>query len=63
MSSQFIEQWNNVFDFKLRESDLQNPTEQIVTSALFSYLEHININVNKMREVRLPQLLKSIRFV
>lgn len=51
MSAVFLEEWNNIFEYKLRESDLQNPTELILFSALSSYLELININVQKMREV------------
>lgn len=51
MSGQFVEEWNNVFDFKLRESDLQHPTEDMLFAALSSYLKHINIDVAKMQEV------------
>lgn len=43
MMTEFLEEWNPVMIYKIRESDLQRPTETFLTKALSSLLTAMQI--------------------
>ncbi|XP_055851127.1 uncharacterized protein LOC129915549 [Episyrphus balteatus] len=47
-SAEFVEEWNQIFSFKIKEVDLAKPTETFVFNALINYLQMFNFDTSPM---------------
>lgn len=46
----FIQEWNDIVDYKISENDLSHPTVEIFYKALESLLRKLNVNVDYMKQ-------------
>lgn len=51
-STEFVEEWNQIFSFKIKESDLAKPTETFVFNALINYLKMFNFDTTPMIQMK-----------
>lgn len=59
-NNEFVSEWNKMFPYKIRNVDLQKPTEEFLFSALECYLVQININMTKLRDVNIHEIVLPI---
>lgn len=50
-NKELIDSWNKFFQFKLKDSDLLKPTEEMLIEALESYIKKINIDIYQIKNV------------
>lgn len=50
----FIQEWNDIVEYKMSENDLSHPTFEFFSKALDSLLRALNVNVDYMKE-NLPE--------
>ncbi|XP_055906010.1 uncharacterized protein LOC129941413 [Eupeodes corollae] len=51
-SAEFVEEWNQIFSFKIKETDLAKPTETFVFNALINYLKMFNFDTTPMIQMK-----------
>lgn len=51
-STEFVEEWNQIFSFKIKEADLAKPTETFVFNALINYLKMFNFDTTPMIQLK-----------
>lgn len=64
--AKLVEEWNNIVEYKIRESDLKNPTFDFFFQALNSFLRSVNDNTEDLRhnlpDEEIDERLFYIRF-